>query len=168
MKAVYALYAKGESAQQAVDGLRSAGVAERDITVLSSYPMEDFEFGRRDKASWMWWIACGGGLVGLAIGTWLPRMAQAAWPLHTGGMAISPWWSNLIIMFELMMLGSILATVVTLLVTAGLPARGGLLYDPEVTNGSILVGVENPHAGAVDKLQAVLAAPSGATVKTIA
>jgi hypothetical protein len=28
--------------------------------------MEDYEFGQRDKATWMWWIACGGGLVGMA------------------------------------------------------------------------------------------------------
>ena len=47
MKTIYALYPDGQSAQEAVDGLRAAGVAERDITVISSYPMEDFEFGRK-------------------------------------------------------------------------------------------------------------------------
>ena len=66
MKAVYGLYPDGQSAQQAVNRLRAAGLADRDITVLSAQPMEDFEFGHMDKATWMWWIACGGGLLGMA------------------------------------------------------------------------------------------------------
>ena len=38
MKAIYGLYAHGASAQSAVDRLRAAGVADRDITVLSPEP----------------------------------------------------------------------------------------------------------------------------------
>ena len=52
-------------------------------------------------------------------------------------------WPNLIIIFEMTMLSAILATVVTLLVSAGIPSRGGKIYDPEVSDGYILVGVEN-------------------------
>ena len=66
MKAVYALYDDGHAAQQAVNRLRAAGLADPDITVLSARPMEEFEFGHIDKATWMWWIACGGALVGMA------------------------------------------------------------------------------------------------------
>ena len=62
----------------------------------------------------------------------------------TSGMPIVPMWTNLIIIFEMTMLSAILATVITLLVTAGLPSRGGKMYDPEVSDGYILVGVENP------------------------
>ena len=84
MKAVSVLYPDGQSAQQAVNRLRAAGLADREITVLSSQPLDDYEFGQMDKATWMWWIAGG------------PTFA---------------WWPNLIIMFELTMLGAILATV---------------------------------------------------------
>ena len=65
MKAIYGLYADGQSAQQAVNRVRTAGFSDREITVISAQPMEDYEFGQRDKATWMWWIACGGGLVGM-------------------------------------------------------------------------------------------------------
>jgi len=167
MKAVYALYPDGQSAQEAVDGLRATGLTDDRITIVSSEPMEDYEFGRMHKHTWMWWIATGGGAVGLATGTWLTRMAQTAWPLPTGGMPITPWWPNMIIMFELTMLGAILATVVTLLVTAGLPSRGVRLYDPEVTNGKILVGVEDPPDGAVGTILGVLGVPKGGIVKTV-
>jgi hypothetical protein len=42
------------------------------------------------------------------------------------------------------MLGSILATVVSLFVTTGLPAIKSRVYDPEVSRGKILVAVEGP------------------------
>ena len=141
--AVYGLYADGQSAQQAVNRLRAAGLPDRDITILSAQPMEDFEFGHIDKASWMWWIACAGGL-----------------PIYA-------WWPNLIIIFELTMLGAILATVTSLVVTAGLGRGRGKLYDPEVTDGSILVGVENPAADRVAELQKALESAPGARIKTL-
>ena len=162
MKAVYALYPNGQSAQQAVNRLRAAGIADRDITVISSEPMEEYEFGQMDAASWIWWIACAGGLVGMATAVGLAYITEMSWPINTGGLPTFAWWPNLIIMFELTMLGAIVATVVTLVVTAGLGRGRGKLYDPEVSDGKILVGVENPPAGAVNDLQTALSAPPGA------
>ena len=167
MKAVYALYPNGQSAQQAVNRLRAAGIADRDITVISSYPMEDYEFGHMDSATWIWWIACGGGLVGMATAFALAWITQMSWPINTGGLPIWTWWPNLIIIFELTMLGAIVATVMTLVVTAGLGRGGDKLYDPEVSDGKILVGVQDPAAGVVADLQKALGAPPGAEVKTI-
>lgn len=167
MKAVYGLYPDGRSAQQAVNGLRAAGVADRDMTILSAQPMEDYEFGQRDKGTWMWWFACLGGLVGLSAGYGLSWLAETSWPIDVGGLPTFAWWPNLIIMFELTMLGAILATVVTLVVSALVPSRGRTLYDPEVSEGRILVGVEQPAEGQVRALEAVLGAPPGARVRTL-
>ena len=155
MKAIYGLYPDGASAQQAVDRLRAAGLADREITVCSSQPMEEFEFGQMDRATWMWWIACGGALTGLATALGLSWLTENSWPIDVGGLPIFAWWPNLIIMFELTMLGAIIATVITLVVTARLGRRGGL-YDPQVTDGKILVGVENPRDGAHDALRTAL------------
>src|SRR5262245_62909150 len=96
----------------------------------------------------MFWIAAAGGILGLAFSTWLTRLTELAWPLNTGNMPIVAWWPNLIVMFELTMLGGILAAVVTLLVTARLVRRRPALYDPAVSDGRILVGVEDPRDGA--------------------
>ena len=167
MKAVYALYPDGQSAQQAVNRLRAAGITDRNITVISSEPMEAYEFGHMDSASWIWWIACAGGLIGMATAAALAYVTETSWPINTGGLPIWAWWPNLIIMFELTMLGAIVATVITLVVTAGLGRGGDKLYDPEVSDGKILVGVENPPASAVADLQKALAQPAGAEVKTI-
>ncbi len=165
MKALYALYPNGRSAQQAVNRLRSAGLAEADITVMSSQPMEDFEFGRRDKATRMWWLACGGGLLGLLAGLGLTWVTETWWAMDVGGLPTFAWWPNVIIVFELTMLGAILTTVVTLVVTARL-GRGSRLYDPAVSQGMILVGVDGPAADAAPDLRAALEA-AGGEVKAI-
>jgi len=167
MRAVYGLYPDGDSAQQAVNRLRAAGLADREITVISAQPMEDHEFGEMDKATWMWWLACLGGLIGMSSGFGLAWVTETSWPMNVGGLPTFAWWPNLIIIFELTMLGAILATVATLVVSALLPGKGQTLYDPEVTDGQILVGVEDPPEGSIQSLQATLGAPPGARVKTV-
>ena len=165
MNAIYGLYADPNVAQQAVNNLRAAGVADADITVISSEPFEHFEFGHRDAKTAMPWIAAGAGAVGLVLDV-LParRSRSTSWPLVTSGMPIVPNWTNLIIIFEMTMLSAIIATVITLLVTAGIPSRGGKMYDPEVSDGYILVGVENPADAS--RLEPALAIDGG-RVKSI-
>jgi hypothetical protein len=142
---VYALFAGPDAAQHAVNGLRASGIGVDAIVVMSSEPFEEHEFGQRDAHTWMHWIAAVGGVVGLTAATALLVTTQQAWPIVTSAMPIVAWWPNLIIMFELTMLGAILATVVTLLVTAFASRRARApFYDPDVSNGYILVGVANP------------------------
>jgi hypothetical protein len=165
MSAVYALYADPDAAQRAVNGLYAAGVAEAEVIVMSGEPFEEQPFAHRDSATWLWYIACFGGLVGMLGATWLTRMTELAWPLQTGNMPIVAWWPNLIVIFEMTMLGAILATVLTLFITAKLPGRLPTLYDPEVTNGKILVGVENPPAASLPALERALLAGGAIELK---
>jgi hypothetical protein len=165
MSALYALYDDGDAAQLAVNGLRKAGVADSAITVITDQPMEAYEFGEMNRTTWIWYIASGGALFGLLFSTWLTRMTELAWPLPTGNMPIVSWWPNLIVIFELTMLGAILATVATLLVTGGLVRRKPELYDPQVSEGKILVGVENPAR--VDDVERALTAAGSPQIKRI-
>jgi hypothetical protein len=111
----------------------------------------------------MWWIACGGALVGMASALGLAWITETSWPIDVGGLPTYAWWPNLIITFELTMLGAIVATVTTLIVTAFLGQ--GTLYDPEVSDGKILVGVENPAGRSVDDLETALSGPPGAVIR---
>jgi hypothetical protein len=159
MSAVYALYEDGDSAQRAINALQANGVSRDAITVLSGEPIEDQAFFEADKSTWMWYFASAGGAVGLIFATWLTRMTELAWPIKTGNMPIVSWWPNLIIMFEMTMLFGILAAVLTLLVAARLPGPRPPLYDPEIMDGKILVGVANPaNASAVERALAVAGA----------
>jgi len=137
VSAIYGLYSTPEAAQRAVSSLSAAGVDRDRIIVMSGEPYEEQEFARRDSATWLWYIAFAGGVAGLVLSTWLTRMTELAWPLPTGNMPIVAWWPNLIVMFELTMLGAIVVPT---------------LYDPEVTNGRILVGVDGARdAAAVER-----------------
>ena len=103
--------------------------------------------------------------MGAALG--LAWLTETSWPINVGGLPIFAWWPNLIIIFEMTMLGAIVATVTTLVVTALLPRTGGRLYDPEVSDGEILVGVEDPGPDVVAALQHALGAVPEGRVKTI-
>jgi Protein of unknown function (DUF3341) len=167
MTAVYALYTDPETVQRAVDGVRALGVAERDIVVMSSEPFEEYEFSHRDKATWLHWIAGGGALLGLTGGYFLTTGASLAWPIRTSGMPIVATWPNTIVVFELTMLGAILATVITLFLMAKLGRKLPRLYDPEVSNGYILVGVQQPAVDLVSRLSAALEAAGDGRVKRL-
>ena len=145
MTGIYALYETPHAAQRAFESLRSAGVSFREIKVMSSEPLEDSDMSSHDSKTVMPWIAGGGGALGLLSAYLLTYVTQRAWSIDTGGMPIVSNWTNIIIMFELTMLFAVLATVVTLLITARLPSRLPRLYDPAVSNGKILVGVVNPQ-----------------------
>jgi len=153
VKAIYGLYADPNSAQHVVDELRRDGVPDRSITVITSQPYEEYEFSHRYKQTWLFWIAAGGGVVGMSLGLTVALVTETFWPIVTGGMPIVAWWPNIIIMFELTMLGAILATVVSLLITTELPAMQSRVYDPEVSRGKIMVAVEQPRDEDVPKLE---------------
>ena len=167
MKAIYALYSQPESAQAAVDGLRAAGIQDRQITIISSEPLEEFEFAHRDKHTVMTWIAGFGALCGLTAAYLLTTVTQQMWPINTGGMPIVSHWPNMIVIFELTMLGAVLATVATFLVTARLPSFSAApIYDPEVSDGKILIGVANPQDAAA--IERALRSGRDGTLKTMA
>ena len=81
--------------------------------------------------------------------------------MNVGGLPIFAWWPNLIIIFELTMLGAITATTLTARRHGPGAATEGKLYDPEVTDGKILIGVENPPDSAVADLERSLARRQG-------
>jgi hypothetical protein len=82
-------------------------------------------------------------------------------------MPIVAWWPNLIIMFEMTMLGGIIATVGTLLVTSGLLRRRPAFYDSAVSDGMIMVGVERPTPQAATAAQRALVISPDVQLKTI-
>jgi hypothetical protein len=167
MTAVYALYTTGDAAQRAVNSLRAAGYADRDITIISAAPMEDYEFSHIGRENYVWYIATAGAIFGCLLATWLTMFTENAWPINVGNMPIVAWYPNLIVIFEMTMLGAIISTVITLIVTAGLGRRMPKLYDPEVTLGKILVGVADPGDARMAEVERALLAAPGAELKTV-
>jgi len=141
MMAIYGLFDRPDAAQRAFTSLKRAGVPSAEITVVSSEPFEAFEFSHRDHSMILFRLALVGGIIGFISAIALTRGTELAWPLVTGGMPIVAWWPNLVIIFEMTMLGAIVTTVISLLVASKLPSFRRGLYDPAVSDGKILVGV---------------------------
>jgi hypothetical protein len=148
MKALYALYSDPDAAQRAVNALKSfggsLGISERQIVVVTAEPFDGYDFSDEHSQTRIFTIASFAGILGALVGFWFTRFTQLSYPLPTGGMPVVTSWTNGIIIYELTMLGAILGTVITLLVTARLPHFGPSLSDPAIWHGKILVGIADP------------------------
>jgi hypothetical protein len=157
MKALYGLYSDAAGAQRAVDSLRAATSElkfdAQQIIIVSGEPHEGYEFTDSHVTSSPYRWAALGAAVGGTTGYLLTTLSQKSYPIHTGGMSLTPGWTNGIIIYEMIMLGAILTTLVVLLVGAGLPNFKGELTDPEVGKGKILVGVVDPPESSRQELE---------------
>ncbi len=163
--AIYALCSNPAAAGRAVEGLRRAGVKPRDIAVVSSEPFEGQEFFHRDHETPMPWLAALGGVVGGISGYLLAAFTQRTYPLPTGNMPIVALWPTGVIVYEMTMLGAILTTLLTLLITARLPNWRKQLYDQAVADGMILVGATNVSEASRIEVDRVLHEASGGPVR---
>jgi hypothetical protein len=147
MNTIYGLFPSTDSAKRAVRALREAGPRLRfgpdRIAIISPEPLDERELGVPRQRTMMPWIAALGGICGGTAGYSLVAFTQRTYPLPTGGMPIVALWPAGIITYEFTMLGAILTTAITFLVTSGLPNFRRRLYDPEVSSGKILVGVSD-------------------------
>lgn len=164
MKATYALYTDPERAKQAIVALKAAGMSQEEIVIMSPEPLEAYEFDPSVQQTSMRWVAVLGGGIGCAFGASLTSLTQLIWPLNTGGMPIVSIWPNLIVTFEMTMLGAIVATVISLVGAARLGRRLPEFYDPQVSDNKILVGIANPSEA---QLPGVEQALQGGELKTI-
>ena len=169
MKAVYGLYADPEAAQRAVDSLRAASselnFKAQQIIIVSGEPHEGYEFTDSHVTSSPYRWAVLGAAVGGTTGYLLTTLSQKSYPIHTGGMSLTPTWTNGIIIYEMIMLGAILTTLVVLLIGAGLPNFKGVITDPEIWNGKILVGVVDAPENSQPELQKRLLQAGASQVK---
>ncbi|MDE3110393.1 MAG: DUF3341 domain-containing protein [Acidobacteriota bacterium] len=152
---IYGLFDDPRSADVGMRELQSAGVRAENIIVMSPEPFDEYEFAHADRKTPMPWIAALGGLVGGVSGYLLAWYTQVAYPSHimSGGMPLVSKWPSGIVTYELTMLGAILTTVVTLLITARLLHWKFDIYDPEVGYGKILIGVVDPSSNSISEFE---------------
>ena len=147
MNALYGLFSDADSAIKAASTLRTScselHIKPGSIRVISAEPIEEEITAAGERHSRMPWIAVAGGICGGTAGYTLAAFTQRTYPLPTGGMPIVALWPTGIVIYELTMLGAILATIVTFLITARLPRYRNRIYDPAVSHGKILVGLTN-------------------------
>jgi hypothetical protein len=171
MTAIYGLFCNAESALEAASALRAKSselhIRPESVTLISSEPIEEEIIASGQKHTWMPWIAVAGGVLGGTGGYSLAAFTQRTYPLPTGGMPIVAQWPTGIVMYELTMLGAILATIITLLITTKLPRYRNRIYDPAVSYGKVLVALIGPSRETQEKLRQQLNLLGAEQVKEI-
>ncbi|MPY87283.1 MAG: DUF3341 domain-containing protein [Luteitalea sp.] len=159
---IYGICADDDAAASVVEELRALDVDARRIVVQSSEPLEIRDLAVPHGSGAMPWVAALGGLIGAVAGFTLAAGTQQLWPLSTGAMPIVTLRTNLIITYEMTLLGVIVATVLCFLVTARLPRWRMPLDDPEISEGAVLVGVLSPPQDRAHDIERALREGGGA------
>lgn len=102
------------AAAAAIEALSSEGFDKGAMDVFSTKPVE-FHGGVLDRPSRMSAIAVGGAIVNASLATTFMFWTQQDYPLVTGGMPLTSFWSVGVIIFEMAMGGAIAGTVAAFL-----------------------------------------------------
>jgi hypothetical protein len=140
-----------EEARAALEELARSGVSRSDVTVISSEPLhglseglpEGLPEGKRHKSrSLIGLFAVGGGVLGALVGIMLTVSTSKSVGLITGGMPVVSPWAFGVIVFELTALGAILASLLRLIIEAGLVRRSPRVAMDQVAEGRIALSIE--------------------------
>lgn len=126
-----------DEASEALSALRSMGVTDRDITVISGTPFSEKMLGRPMSWTRVPLIGAAGALVGFFTALLLNFGTPLLYPIRVGGMAYQTLPTSFVIIFELTMLGLLISTFIGVLVETISPSFGPAGYDPRVTDGHI-------------------------------
>ncbi len=159
---ILGLFETADSAADAGDALKAAGVAPKDYDFLTDAPYPEGAFGERHESHRLYIFPFVGALIGLTVGILLTSMTQMAYPLVQGGKPILSLPPMAVVTYESTMLTAIAFTVIGIIFESRLPALKQGLYDTRITEGyiGVLVNVDEDQltqtqtlltqAGAVD------------------
>ena len=120
-----------------IDELRDLGVPDEQITIMSGIPYRAEMLGRGRATERLIPIALFGAVGGLLTALFLTVGTPLLYPIHVGGQPLIPIPPSLIIVFELTMLGAMLATFAGILAESRFPFFGRRAYDFRITEGHI-------------------------------
>ncbi len=154
-EALLGLFTGPDEIADALDALRAAGFAGRDLEVLSDTPFPAGAFGEDPDPHRLYVFPLIGGLIGLALGLLLTIGTQMTYPLVTGGKPILSIPPMINVIFETTMLGAVILTVLGMLFEARLPDWRAVPRDRRISEGYLGVLVTRT-GGRPDVVERVL------------
>jgi hypothetical protein len=157
-----------DPAAQGVEKLRELGVDDGDMNVISGLPVTEAMLGRPRQWSNVPRLAIGGAVVGFLAGLFLAIGTPNLYPIHVGGQALIPGPPLIVVVFELTMLGMLIATFLGVFLDSSYPSYTPKHYVPEVSDGKIAVlfvcseGEENKFVQSLTALGAESVKPAEA------
>ncbi|HZU85894.1 MAG TPA: quinol:electron acceptor oxidoreductase subunit ActD [Anaerolineaceae bacterium] len=124
-------------AAQAVERLHELGVTDRNISVISSVPYSDKILGRPMNWTSVPRMAIGGAVVGCLAAIFLTYITPLLYPLTVGGQPLQALPPAIVLIFELTMLGLLIATFLGVVLEMISPSYGPTGYHPKISDGYI-------------------------------
>jgi hypothetical protein len=123
----------------ALDGLRTLGIREDAMSVMSGVPHSSKMLGRPHIHERVPWVSLLGALAGLIIGFLLTFATQWHYPIRVGGRAFTAIPTSIVIIYECTMLGLIVSTFLNMAWKNGFPSTKPQYYDPKINSDRISI-----------------------------
>jgi hypothetical protein len=140
-----AIFPDLEPAADAIDQLRTLGVPDEQMNVISGVPVTEAMLGRPRQWTNVSRLALGGALAGFAIGAFLAFGTPNLYPVQVGRQAFVPMPPSIVVIFELTMLGLLLSTFLGVFLDSYFPSYRPMHYVPEISDGKIGVFFSCPQ-----------------------
>ncbi len=138
-KTFLALFGDIDPAADAIEKLRSLGVPEDQMEVISGLPLAAPILGRRTPDTAVPRLALIGAIAGLLFGLFLNFGIPLLFPLHVGGQPLLPIPPGYILIFEMTMLGLMGMAFLGVFLESYFPKWRPLEYVPEISDGKIAI-----------------------------
>ena len=152
-----ALFQDIDPAAEAIDRLRTMGIEDDQMDVISGIPILERVLGRPKRYSHVSRLALGGAAAGFLVGLFLAYGTPYLFTIHVGGQPLYPIPMGIILVFEMSMLGLMGTAFLGVFLESNFPAYHPLKYVPEVSDGKIAVLFECPTGEEEKFIQAMKA-----------
>jgi len=133
-----AIFPDLEPAADAIDKLRSLGLSDGQMNVISGVPVTEAMLGRPHQWTNVPRLAMGGATGGFLVGLFL-ICTPILYFVPVGGQPQIPGPPSIVVLFELTMLGMLISTFVGVFLDSGFPSYRPMEYVPEISDGKIAV-----------------------------
>ena len=128
-----------EPAANAIEHLRSIGVHDDCMNIISGIPVTEAMLGRPRQWSNVGRLALGGALAGALIGIFLGVGTPILYSVPVGGHPLFAGPPMIVVFFEMTMLGMLVSTFLGVFLDSYFPSYRPKEYVPEISNGKIAI-----------------------------
>lgn len=128
-----------EPAATAIEQLRTLGVKDEDMNVISGVPVTEPMLGRARQLTNVPRLAMGGAIFGFLAAVFLTFGTPLLYKVQVGGQYFIPGPPTVVILFEVTMLGMLLATFLGVFLDSSFPNYRPMEYVPEISDGKYAI-----------------------------
>ena len=152
-----ALFTDVDPAAEAIERLRSLGIHDDQMDVISGIPLLEQALGRPKRHTSVSRLALAGAGAGFLLGLFLAYATPYLFTVHVGGQPVYPIPPGIVLVFEMSMLGVMGMAFLGVFLESGFPVYKPLKYVPEVSDGKIALLFECPEGEQEKFVQAMQA-----------